>query len=82
MTITVSMKTKSISIDFFTSINFDGIDFDRSMIFIWLNGIIVGSVVLPNEELDINFWNDNSLKSFDNYEEFRKFYNDNYKNLV
>lgn len=82
MTIKVSMKTKSLSINVFTSINFDDIDFDRSMFFVWLNGVIVGSIVLPNDEdIHIDFWIDDKCKSFNNYEEFRKFYNE-YKNLV
>ena len=83
MTISVSMNTKSLSIDFFTSINFDDIDVDKSMIFVWLNGVIVSSIVLPNDEdIDITFWIDDECKSFNNYEEFRKFYNEEYKNLV
>lgn len=83
MIISVSMKNKNLSINFFTSINFDDIDFDRSMIFVWLNGVIVGSIVLPNDEdIDIAFWVDDECKSFNNYEEFRKFYNEEYKNLV
>lgn len=84
MTISVSMNTKSLSIDFFTSINFDDIDVDKSMIFIWLNDVIVGSVVIPiDNDIDIVFWIDNSeYKSFNNYEDFRKFYNEEYKNLV
>ena len=84
MTISVSMNTKSLSIDFFTSINFDDIDVDKSMIFIWLNDVIVGSVVIPNDNnIDIVFWIDNSeYKSFNNYEDFRTFYNEEYKNLV
>ena len=82
MNISVSMNTKSLSIDFFTSINFDDIDFDKSMIFVWLNGVIVGSVVIPND-IDMVFWIDNSeYKSFNNYEDFRKFYNEEHKNLV
>ena len=84
MNINVSMKTKSIGIDFFTSINFDDIDFDRSMIFVWLNDVIVGSIVIPNnEDIDITFWVDNNeCKTFNNYEMFRKVYNEEYKNLV
>lgn len=84
MTISVSMNTKSLSIDFFTSINFDDIDVDKSMIFIWLNDVIVGSVVIPiDNDIDIVFWIDNSdYKSFNNYEDFRNFYNEEYKNLV
>ena len=84
MTINVSMDRKSLSINVFTSINFDDIDFDRSMIFLWLNGDIVGSIVLPNDEdIHIDFRINNSeYKSFDNYEDFRKFYNKEYKNLV
>ena len=83
MNINVSMKSKSIGVDFFTSINFDDIDFDRSMIFVWLNDAIVGSIVLPNnEDIDITFFADNECKSFNNYEEFRKIYNEKYKNLV
>ena len=83
MNISVSMKNKNMSINFFTSINFDDIDFDRSMIFVWLNGVIVSSIVLPNDEdIDITFWIDGECKSFNNYEEFRKFYNEEYKNLV
>lgn len=83
MTIGVSTKTKSISIDFFTSINFDNIDFDKSMIFIWLNDVIVASVVIPiDNDIDIAFWVDNECKTFNNYEEFRKIYNEEYKNLV
>lgn len=80
MTISVSMKTKSIAINFFTSINFDDIDFDKSMIFVWLHGVIVSSIVIPNDEdIDITIWEETDFKSFNNYEEFRKFY---YKNLV
>ena len=84
MTISVSMNTKSLSIDFFTSINFDDIDVDKSMIFIWFDDVIVGSVVIPiDNDIDIVFWIDNSeYKSFNNYEDFRKFYNEEYKNLV
>ena len=83
MNINVSMKTKSISIDFFTSINFDDIDFDKSMIFVWLNDVIVGSVVIPiDNDMDIAFWVDDECKSFNNYDDFRKFYNEEYKNLV
>ena len=84
MKISVSMNTKSLSIDFFTSINFDDIDVDKSMIFIWLNDVIVGSVVIPiDNDIDIVFWIDNSdYKSFNNYEDFRNFYNEEYKNLV
>ena len=84
MNINVSMKTKSIGIDFFTSINFDDIDFDRSVIFVWLNDVIVGSIVIPNnEDIDITFWVDNNeCKTFNNYEMFRKVYNEEYKNLV
>ena len=84
MTINVSMKTKSISINVFTSINFDDIDFDINMIFVWRNEDIAGSIVLPiNEDIHIDFWIDNSeYKSFDNYQEFRTFYNEEYKNLV
>ena len=84
MNISVSMNTKSLSIDFFTSINFDDIDFDKSMIFVWLNGVIVGSVVIPiDNDIDMVFWIDNSeYKSFNNYEDFRKFYNEEHKNLV
>lgn len=84
MTISVSMNTKSLSIDFFTSINFDDIDVDKSMIFIWLNDVIVGSVVIPiDNDIDIDFWIDKSeYISFNNYEDFRKFYNEEYKNLV
>ena len=84
MTINVSMKTKSLSINVFTSINFDDIDFDKNMIFVWLNGVIVGSVVIPiNEDFYIDFWiNDREHKLFINYEDFLKFYNENYKNLV
>ena len=83
MNISVSMKTKSICIDFFTSINFDVIDFGRSMILVWLNDVIVGSIVLPsNEDIDITFWADDKCKLFNNYEEFRKIYNEKYKNLV
>lgn len=83
MTINVSMKTKSISINVFTSINFDDIDFEKSIIFVWRNDDIAGSIVLPNDEdIYINFWIDDEFKSFNNYEEFRKFYNEEYKNLV
>ena len=83
MTINISMKTKSLSINVFTSINFDDIDFDKSMIFVWLNDVIVGSIVLPNDEdIDIDFWVDDKCKSFNNYEDFRKFYNTEYKNLI
>ena len=83
MTINVSMKTKSISINVFTSINFDDIDFDKNMIYVWKNGDIAGSIVLPSfENVDIDFLIDKSeYKSFNNYEEFRKFYNE-YKNHV
>ena len=83
MTINVSMNTKSLSIDVFTSINFDNIEFDKNMIFIWLNDVIVGSVVIPFDDIYIDFWIDNSkYKSFDNYKEFRKFYNEEYKNHI
>ena len=84
MRINVSMNTKSLSIDFYTSINFDDIDVDKGMIFVWLNDVIVGSVVIPiDDDIDIVFWIDNTeYKSFNNYENFRKFYNENYKNLV
>ena len=60
------------------------VDFDKSMIFVWRNGVIVGSVVIPiNEDIYIYFWINNSeYKSFNNYEEFRKFYNEKYKNHV
>lgn len=81
MTINVSMNTKTLSIDVFTSINFDDVDFDKNMIFIWLNDVIAGSVVIPiDEDIFIDFWIDKrEYKSFNNYEEFRKFYNE-YKN--
>ena len=80
MVISVSMKTKSIAINFFTSINFDDIDFDEGMIFVWLNGVIVSSIAIPNDEdIDITIWEETDFKSFNSYEEFRKFY---YKNLV
>lgn len=84
MTINVSMISKSLSINFFTSINFDDIHFDKYIIFVWRNNDIAGSVVLPNDEdVHIDFWiNDREFKSFNNYEEFRKFYNEKYKNLV
>ena len=83
MTINVSMNTKSLSIDVFTSINFDNIEFDKNMIFIWLNDVIVGSVVIPFDDIYIDFWINNSeYKSFNNYEEFRKFYNEEYKNHI
>ena len=83
MNISVSMNTKSLSIDFFTSINFDDIDFDKSMIFVWLNGVIVGSVVIPiDNDIDIDFWVNDECKSFNNYDDFRKFYNEEHKNLV
>lgn len=83
MNISVTMNTKSLSIDFFTSINFDDIDFDKSMIFVWLNGVIVGSVVIPiDNDIDIDFWVNDECKTFNNYEDFRKFYNEEYKNLV
>lgn len=84
MIINVSMKTKSLSIDVFTSINFDDIDFDRSMIFVWRNGDIAGSIVIPvDTDIYIDFWiNDREYKSFNSYEDFRKFYNEEYKNLV
>ena len=83
MTINVSMITKSLSINVFTSINFDDIDFDTNMIFVWRNEDIAGSIVLPNDEdIHIDFWIDKSeYKSFNNYKDFRKFYNE-YKNLV
>lgn len=84
MTINVVMNAnKRLSINYFTSINFDDIDFDKNMIFIWINDVIVGSVVLPiNEDIYIDFWINNSeYKSFNNYEDFRIFYN-KYKNLV
>lgn len=83
MTINVSMKTKSISINVFTSINFEDIDFYENMFFLWLNDVIVGSVVIPFEDIHIDFCTDNSeYKSFNNYDEFRKFYNAEYKNHV
>ena len=84
MIINVSMKTKSISIDCFTSINFDDIDFGNNVFFVWLNDVIVGSVVIPiGEDIHIDFWVNNSeYKSFNNYEDFRKFYNEEYKNHV
>lgn len=84
MTINVSMKTKSISINIFTSINFDDIDFDKNMIFVWSNDDIAGSVVLPiNEDIHIDFWIDDSeYKSFNNYDKFRTFYYAKYKNHV
>lgn len=83
MNINVSMKTKSISVNVFTSIDFDDIDFNKNMIFVWLNGVVVGSVVIPiDEDVYIDFWLDNSeYKSFNDYEDFRNFYNE-YKNLV
>lgn len=83
MNINVSMNTKSISIDFFTSINFDNIEFDNSMIFVWLNDVIVASVVIPiDNDIDIDFWVNDECKSFNNYEDFRKFYNEENKNHV
>lgn len=83
MNISVSMNTKSISIDFFTSINFDNIEFDKSMIFVWLNDVIVASVVIPiDNDIDIDFWVNDECKSFNNYEDFRNFYNEEHKNLV
>ncbi len=83
MNINVSMNTKSISIDFFTSINFDNIEFDKSMIFVWLNDVIVASVVIPiDNDIDIDFWVNDECKSFNNYEDFRKFYNEENKNHV
>lgn len=83
MNISVSMNTKSISIDFFTSINFDNIEFDKSMIFVWLNDVIVASVVIPiDNDIDIDFWVNDEYKSFNNYEDFRKFYNEENKNHV
>lgn len=83
MNISVSMNTKSISIDFFTSINFDNIEFDKSMIFVWLNDVIVASVVIPiDNDIDIDFWVNDECKSFNNYEDFRKFYNEENKNHV
>ena len=84
MTINVSMKTKSLSIDYYTSINFDDIDFDKNMIFVWRNNDIVASVVIPMyTDIYIDFWiNLIEYKSFNNYEDFRKFYNTEYKNLV
>ena len=83
MNINVSMNTKSISIDFFTSINFDNIEFDKSMIFVWLNDVIVASVVIPiDNDIDIDFWVNDECKSFNNYEDFRNFYNEEHKNLV
>lgn len=84
MNINVSMNTKSLSINVLTSINFDDIDFEKNMIFVWRNDDISGSVVLPiNEDIYIDFWINNSeYKSFNNYEDFRKFYNEEYKNLV
>lgn len=83
MNINVSMKSKSISINVFTSINFDDIDFDKDVIFVWRNEDIAGSIVLPSfENIYIDFWvNDDECKSFANYKDFRKFYNE-YKNLV
>ena len=83
MTINVSMKTKRISINVFTSINFDDIDFDKNTIFVWRNEDIAGSIVLPSyEDIHIDSWIDDSeYKSFNNYKEFRKFYNE-YKNFV
>ena len=84
MNIELSMKTKRISINVFTSINFDDIDFGKNMIFIWNNYNIVGSVVIPfDSDIYIDFYTDNGkYKSFDNYEEFRTFYYEEYKNLV
>lgn len=83
MTINVSMKTKSLSINVFTSINFDDIDFDKNMIFVWRNDDIAGSIVLPNDEdIYIDFGVDDKFKLFNNYEDFRKFYNEEYKNNV
>ena len=84
MTINVSMKTKSISINVFTSINFDDIDFGKNIIFVWRNDDISASIVLPNyEDIHIDFWIDNSkYQSFDNYQEFRIFYNEEYKNHI
>ena len=83
MTINVSIKTKSLSIDCYTLINFDDVDFDKNMIFVWRNKEIVASVVIPMlDEVYIYFWIDDSkCKSFNKYEDFRKFYNE-YKNLV
>lgn len=82
MTINVSMSLKRLSINYFTSINFDELDFDKNMIFVWFKDNILGSIVLPNnEDIDIEFWVDGKCKLFNNYEDFRKFYNE-YKNLV
>ena len=84
MNINVSMKTKSVSINVFTSINFDDIDFDKNMVYVWRNEDIVGSIVLPSyEHIHIDFWiNENEYKSFNDYKDFRKFYYNEYKNLV
>ena len=83
MNIELSMKTKSISINVFTTINFDDIDFGKNMIFVWRNEDIAGSIVLPSfENIDVTFWADGECKSFNNYKDFRVFYNSEYKNHV
>lgn len=78
MNIRISRMFKSISIDFFASINFDYIDCQANTIFAWKNNEIVGNILIPAEygytiEID-------DIK-FNSYLDFKKYVQKNDKNL-
>lgn len=85
MKITVSTNSKTITIDYYISINFTHLDFDSNCLFIWLGDIIVASLVIPNDvdfELFSTINNKDNIMYFKKYNDFIAYFVENNLNFV
>ena len=78
MNIRISREFKTINVDFFASINFDWLDMQSNMIFIWKNDEIVGNIVFPFE---YDYTIEIDEKKFNSYLDFKTYTYKNDKNL-
>ena len=78
MNIIISRNDKKIMVDFFTTINFDWLDMQANVVFIWKDNKIIGHITFPFEwEYTIEI----DDKKFNSYLDFKNYTFKNDKNL-
>ena len=77
MKISISGNTKKVTIDFYTSINFDFLDCSEHTMFIWKNNSIVASVTLdPDNDYSISYIFNNKRQFFSSLLDLNDFLNE------
>lgn len=79
--IRISTCFKKITIDYSVSINYDTLDMDEFMLFIWKNDSIVGNICFISQiKYNFEIVTKNGTEYFHSYDEVKKYFKKN--NLV